>query len=72
MGGWVVAYKILLSVPIGIGIWGMGLGLDNFQIFPKVTILSITFIFGLSEIFTRQTDSKSDSLQVTVQVDTDC
>ena len=30
-GGWLVAYKILLSapVPIGIGIRGLGLGLDN-------------------------------------------
>ena len=32
-GGWVVAYKILVSapVPIWIGIWGLGLGLDNFE-----------------------------------------
>ena len=30
-GGVVVAHKTLLSapVPIGIGIWGLGLGLDN-------------------------------------------
>ena len=39
--------------------------------FPKVTIFSIIFIFVISEIFTRQTDFKYDSLQVTVQVDTD-
>ena len=38
--------------------------------FPKVTIFSIIFI--LSEIFTRQTDFKYDSLQVTAQLDTDC
>ena len=33
VGGWVVAYKTLVSapVPIGIGIRGLGLGLDNFQ-----------------------------------------
>ena len=36
--------------------------------FPKVTFLSIIFIFALSEIFTSPTDSKSDSLQLTVQV----
>ena len=31
--GWVVAHKTLLSapVPIGIGIWGLGLGLDNLK-----------------------------------------
>ena len=35
-GGWVVAYKILLSapVPIGIGIRGLGLGLDNIATCP--------------------------------------
>ena len=37
----------------------------------KVTIFSIIFIFVISKIFTRQTDFKYDSLQVTVQVDTD-
>ena len=40
--------------------------------FLKVTKISIIFIFVLSEIFTSQTDSKSDSLQLTVQVYTDC
>ena len=40
VGGWVVAYKILLSapVPIGIGIRGLGLGLDNFSLFDLFNI----------------------------------
>ena len=36
--------------------------------FPKVTMFLIIFIFVLTEIFTWQTDSNSDLLQVTVQV----
>ena len=40
-GYMVVAHRTLLSspVPIGIGIWGLGLGLDNFL---KIGILELT------------------------------
>ena len=47
VGGWWVAYKTLFSapVPIGIGIRGLGLGLDN-KCFPNVAELWVGLISG--------------------------